>query len=367
MSYYLSPETLYNQMKNFVTNVDTSENSYIYNALFPVAMEIATSLLALDDVENKVFASKAVTAGYSVYLDLKVAEVGLTRKIATHAIVPVTFTGKVGTTISSGSIVSTNDNRLYSTISDATIGSDGTITCNVKADVSGSSYNVSAGDICYLPVKYSGITSVTNASDYSDATDKESDDDLYARYLVKVQSSGGSGNVADYTDWCLSVDGVGAVRVYAEKNEELQDKRGHVTCVITDSNKQGASDNLIQAVKDYIGSDNGDGKAPMGAIVHIISAQEIEINITADIQIDSDSTTTIDTARASLKSSIISYLQDTVFASKKVTLNKIGSLILNISGVVDYSNLLINGSASNLTLSEMQIGVIGDVTLGAML
>jgi uncharacterized phage protein gp47/JayE len=366
MSYYTSAEDLYNQMKINVTNVDTSENSLVYNSLFPSAMELSYSLLNLDEAEKKVFASSAVASGYSSYLEKRVAEMGIYRKTATYAKILVTFTGKSGTIITKGSVVSTNDNRLYTTLSDVTIGDNGLITCYVISDKTGSTYNVKAGDICYLPIKYNGITSVTNTDNYTEAYDDETDEDLYARYLLKVQTPATSGNIYQYQQWCLSVTGVGAVKVYPLKDSNFVTKNGHVTCVITDSNKRGASQDLINAVKNYIDpvDGTGNGQAPIGATVHIISVQEIPLNITVDVQIDT--TTTLDTVRTTLINSITTYLKTITFNTKKVSLVKIGSLLLDISGVQDYSNLKINGLASNLSLSEIQVATMGTVALGVM-
>jgi uncharacterized phage protein gp47/JayE len=170
-------------MKIGIDGVDTSENSYAYNMLMPVANELSYVLMLMDQVENKVFASKAYANKYSDYLDLRVEEFGLERKPATYAEPVVKFTGGVNTKIRAGFIVSTNDNRLYTTETDCVIGSDGTVEVKVKAEKEGSLYNVKAGDINYMPVKTIGLVSVTNPNDYNSAYDKETDEALYNRYL----------------------------------------------------------------------------------------------------------------------------------------------------------------------------------------
>lgn len=366
MSYYISAESLYKEMATHVTNADTSQNSYVYNALFPSAMEISYGLLNLDEALKQVFASSATTSGYSTYLEKRVSEMGITRKKATYANIPVKFTGKVGTIIKKGTIVSTNDNRLYTTLSDCTIGADGTIISSVIADSSGSSYNVKAGEINYFPVKYNNVVSVINEADYNDAYDDETDKELYDRYLLKVQLPATSGNVYQYEQWCLSCTGVGNVKVYPLKDENLNSKNGHVTCVIADSNYKGASADLINTVKNYIDPNDGtgEGQAPIGATVHIISVSEILLNITADVQIDTS--TTLGIVQDSLSTLVENYLKSIALTTKKISIAKIGSLIMNISGVEDYSNLKINNSTDNITLSETQVAVVGTVTLGVI-
>lgn len=364
MSYFLSDEEIYNKMKVGINNVDTSENSYIYNALYPSAMELSYCLLAMDDIEQKVFASKAVKAGYSDYLDLRVNEVGLTRKLATYAKPIVTFTGKVGMIISQGSIVSTSDNRLYKTITDVTIGTNGTVDCIVIANDSGSLYNVKTGQINYLPIKYNGITSVTNVNDYNDAYDKETDEALYNRYLLKIRKLASSGNIADYEEWCLSVTGVGSVTVYPIMDENLNKKKGHVTCVIINSNNEPASDTLIQAVQDYISptDENGEGEAPIGASVHIITPLPLIIDISANIIIDT-SLTTLDNVKKILTDNLVTYFKGTVFTTKKIVYKKIEAILMNINGVNDCSNLKINNDEVNIPLTALQLASVGNINL----
>jgi uncharacterized phage protein gp47/JayE len=311
----MQPDDIYNQMKVYVSNVDTSEKSYIYNSLYPPATVYSYLSLLMDQIENKVFASKAIISGYSDYLELRCSEIGIFRKPSTYAMPTVTFTGKVGTKIASGFIVSTNDNRQYTVSTDTIIDSNGSIDVVVKASDVGSLYNVKAGDINYMPIKVSGITSVTNKNDYTDAYDKESDESLYARYLLKIQKPATSGNKQDYIDWILSIEGVGDVKVYPLTDENMQRQNGHVTCVIVDSNKQKASDELITKVQQEISpiDGEGDGEAPIGATVHIRTVNEVPLNISVNVAFDS--TSTIDDVKAKFIKNLNSYLNNTVYST----------------------------------------------------
>jgi uncharacterized phage protein gp47/JayE len=181
--------------------------------------------------------------------------------------------------------------------------------------------------------------------------------------LTKVQDSPTSGNVAHYKKWCLEVNGVGSVSVYPLKDENFNTKNGHVTCIITNSNKRSASAELISAVKNYVDPNNGDGTGqdPIGAYVHILSATEVPINITANISIDS--TTTLANVQSAFQTAITTYLEEVVYDTKKIVYTKVGGLLSDISGVTDYSNLKINTATTNVTLTNVQIGVVGTVTL----
>lgn len=362
--YYDSPTNIYNQMKINVTNADTSEDSYVYNVTMPVAYELSYCLMLMDQVENKVFASKANSSGYSDYLDLRIEEFGLQRKVATYAEVPVKFTGGVNTKIQAGFIVSTNDNRLYTTENDVTIGADGTVTVKVKAEKEGSVYNVKAGDICYMPVKLTGIISVTNPDDYESAYDKETDDAFYNRYLEYVRKPHTSGNVWDYEEWIEDIEGVGSVKVFPLRDKNLQYKRGNVACVIVNSNNEPANDELIQTVQNIICPDEtGDkeGKAPIGASVHIITPSAIPVSIEAVISIDT-LTTNLDNVKSTFKTNINNYFRTTVFKTQKIIYKKIESILID-SGAYDISSLTVNGGNSNITMTDLQIANLGDVNI----
>jgi uncharacterized phage protein gp47/JayE len=58
-----------------------------------------------------------------------------------------------------------------------------------------------------------------------------------------------------------------------------------------------------------------------------------------------------------------SYLKDIGFESTYVSHARIGTLLLGISGVNDYANLLLNGAAANVDLAADEIPVLGSIGL----
>ena len=69
--------------------------------------------------------------------------------------------------------------------------------------------NVGVNSITKMPVTISGVTSVTNATPTSGGYDEEVDNDLRERTYSKIRTPGTSGNINDYRNWALSVEGVG--------------------------------------------------------------------------------------------------------------------------------------------------------------
>lgn len=360
MAYYESSEDIYNSMFLGYTETSTGKGSLLYNACMPVCMRLSQALLALDEVTKKIFAKAALESGYSSYLELRVGEMGSERKKSTYALIPVTVKGSPKATFKKDSIVGTIDNRLYVTQSDLILDDTGNGNVYVKAENPGSKYNVNAGEINYLPIKYNGIASITNEKAYWDAYDEETDEELYKRYSLKVQTPATSGNKYHYTNWALEVNGCGSAKVYSlwDKNNGLNGN-GSVKVVISNSNKRAASSDLIQAVWNHI-----EEERPIGPTVTVISDEELSLNISAKIAYDS-AVYTLDTIESNIKKVISDYLTKLVDGIKEISIMKIGAVILSAEGVEDCSNLLINGLTTNITIGNDQIAVLGEVICNA--
>lgn len=352
MSYYKRAEDIYTEMFLGYTATDTGKGSLLYNACMPVCMQLSQALLNLDEATKKIYARTAVESGYSNYMDLKAEEVGLTRKKATFAEIEVTVNGAPNAVLNSGSIFGTKDNRLYYTESDLVLDSKGIGTVKVKAEKTGTKYNVNADEINYIPIKYSGIFSITNKNAYNGAVDDETNEALYERYLIKVRTPTTSGNKYHYLNWALEVDGCGSAKVYP-----VWDGNGTVKVVIANSNKRAASQELIQAVYEHI-----DKERPIGATVTVISSVEKSINVTANIKVATGFT--IAQIQTEFTQLLTKYLEDVAFNAAYISLNKLGNILFDTSGVVDYDQLKINGITSNIPLGDEEIAVIGTITLG---
>ncbi|MBW6408958.1 baseplate J/gp47 family protein [Clostridium weizhouense] len=352
MAYYRSAEDIYNEMFLGYTATNTGEGSLIYNACMPVCMKLSQSLLDLDEATKKVFASSAVESGYSQYLEMRVKEVGIERKQATYASTVVDVKGSPKANLKANSIAGIKDNRLYITQNDLVLDQDGHGEAIIKAENSGSKYNAKVGEINYLPIKYNGITSIINKEAVTNGYDKESDQALYDRYLLKVQTPATSGNPSHYEQWAREVTGVGFAKCIPGK--------GYVKVIITDSNKRAANKELIEETYKHI-----DNVRPiLAGTLEVATVKETNINITANVEIDSN--VILGDIQKIFADEIQKYINDIVFKSKKISMAKLGGLLIGINGVIDYSNLKINGASDNIILGEDEIAVLGNVELGVM-
>ena len=52
--------------------------------------------------------------------------------------------------------------------------------------------------------------------------------------------------------------------------------------------------------------------------------------------------------------------------NKKISIAKVQSILMSLSGVTDCSNVLINGKNTNIILKEEETSVLNSVSLGVM-
>lgn len=350
MTYYKDSKTYYDEMISILTDVDTSEHSLIYNALMPACYELSYQSLMLDEIVKRAFAKSALDNGYIDDLEKRCGEMGITRKKATQASGIVKFNGTKGASFPINSIVSTKSGTTYITQEKVIIDENGVGYANIIANDYGSTYNCEGGDISIMPVKYSGILSVTNEEKIDNGYDIETPEDLYDRYLLKVQTPATSGNKNEYKQWCLEVEGCGSAEVKA-----LWNGNGTVKCIIADSNKRAASKELIDNVFNHI-----EDVRPIGPTITVVSVEELNLNINLNIVFDS-SKYTVEELKMSIEKSISDYLKKIALKIKYISIAKIGAIILSVEGVDDYYNLTINNSSSNLIIEDNQIAILNEV------
>lgn len=328
------------------TSTYNDEGGFIYDAIAPVAVELAEMYQSLDEVLKQVFAQTAS----GEYLEKRCAEFGIYRKAGTKATGQVKFLGNDGTVIPAGTLVQTESGLQFVTKSEVTI-SSGQAIADIEAVEEGSQYNVPAGAITELPVQIVGVISVINEQATTGGTNEEDDASLLNRLLVKVQTPATSGNANHYKLWALEVAGVGDVKVFP-----LWNGPGTVKVVIIDSNKQPASQEIVNNALNHI-----EENRPIGASVTVQSATALNINISATIIRDTNYT--VEQVLSNVSNKITSYLKSIAFKQSYVSYAQIGSLILDSEGVLDYSNLTINSGTSNITIGDEQVAVLGEVVL----
>jgi uncharacterized phage protein gp47/JayE len=344
-----SKETILARLLNYISSeFDKSEGSFFYDAEMPVAIELEGAYKQQDDIVNKAFADTATGSD----LDKKVAEQGLTRKSGGYSSGIVTITGIAGSAIPDGEYVS-SDTAIFKFIGNSIMPESGTIDVTVQCISIGTIGNVPAGAIKYFPKTLDGIQAVTNASPFTNGYNEETDDELRQRYYDKVQTPATSGNKYEYKNWAKEVSGVGDAKVVP-----IWNGNGTVKVVIINSNKRAADSTLIDSVSTHI-----EEVRPIGATVTVISATEKAIDVGIALTIDTNNYN-LDGVKAAIESEITDYLKGIAFIESYVSYAKIGGLILDTPGVLDYSGLTVNTGTSNVSVADEEVAVLGVVTVG---
>ncbi|RJE48696.1 MULTISPECIES: baseplate J/gp47 family protein [unclassified Dehalobacter] len=345
-------EEILQRLKSKVpSEIDTTEGSFIHDALSPAALEIAQLYTSLDLVLTLAFAQ--TTSGQ--YLDYRAGEHGLTRKAAVKAAGIVKVTGNPGVAIGQGTIFLTDGGIGFESTKAAVIQDNGSVDISVQAAEEGITGNVPAGAVKTLQVALQGVTEITNESAITGGTDQESDEDLLSRLLLKVRNPATSGNAAHYLQWAGEVSGVGDAKVFP-----LWDGAGTVKVVIVDSEKIPAEAEIVVAAAAYIES-----MRPVGAEVTVESAAGVDINVAATVTLAENYT--LGQVTDSFRALLTDHLKDIAFKQDYVSFARIGSTLLETPGILDHTGLMVNGGTANIaigiTFDNCQVAVAGTVTL----
>lgn len=316
-------QNINNTIKNLNPSVSIIEGTFKRDLVNANSVEFEKAYTEIDLLKD---ASFAITS-WGDYLTQKCSDFGVDRKMAQYAHGKVTFTGTPRSYIPANTLVQTTDGLQFYTLVDTAIGDDGNVETDVKAQDTGSIYNVEQNTITVIPMSIGGVNSVTNKEEINNGYDTETDDALYTRYYNKMRYPATSGNVYHYDQWVNSVNGVGGCVV-----NPLQYGAGTVGISIVNSNGEQASKELINTVQTYI-----DSVKPIGPTITVTTPELQEVTIKLVNAIDGDIEL--------FKSNVKVYFRKQGFTLKKVSKAQIGKILLD-SRYSDYDDILLNDSDS---------------------
>lgn len=335
---------LKNSMLTTARNIDKTENSMVHDAINPASVELANFYIKLDSVAKKLDIENLKD------MDLDRYVYGIvTRKIGTPANGVVTISGQEGAEINIGAIVSTGDVDFI-IMEETTIPASGSVNVTVECQEIGAIGNVPANTITEFPLPIQGLVDVYNAEPTTGGYEPESDDELRERYYAKLQRPGKAGNKYHYEEWAMEVVGVGDVKVYPKWDGPLT-----VKVVFVDSNKQPPDPELLQSVTDYI-----DGERPFGAIVTVEGASPKTIDVAVTLTLDNGYL--LADVTEDIRFGIEEYFKTLSFTGTAVSWAKIGGIVIDTAGVLDYQNLTVNLGTANIPLTETEVPVIDTIT-----
>lgn len=328
-------ENILNDMLSRVTNdIDKREGSPIYMALAPCAYKLAETYFMLNNFIDLFFIDTAV----GEYLDRSCMPYGIRRKQATKSIRKV----ETDRVIAIGTRFALSDTS-YAVIEKIT-DHEYKAECEQYGEI-GNLYSGSLENIENISV------SATLTDIIISGTEVETDEGLRNRLYVKIQLPSTSGNVYDYLNWALNVEGVGNAKVFP-----LWNGPGTVKVLVIDSDME-IDNTLENKVYDYI-----ETVRPIGADVTVISPSALNIDISANIELDGSRD--IGEVITEFENKLREYFKGIVFKAISISYARIGSILLDIQGVKDYTNLLVNNTTGNISIGEEEIPILNNISLG---
>lgn len=390
-------------LSNVDDKFDKREGSVIYDAIAPAALELANFYIALDMVMDEVFAE---SASY-YYLIKRAAERGITPKEETCAVCRMDVT-PAGIPVSAGDRFNLGDLN-YTVISaiDADAG-----TYQIECETAGTIGNQQLGTL--LPIETKNELNNMEAAVLSEiivpGEEEEDVESFRERYFASFNNEPFGGNKADYIEKVNNIAGVGGCKPYRAWNggynpakmipnktvldwfgqqskealgtevyiwiytilnvakEKLLTVGGTVKACIISSEYTAPSPTLIQIVQEELDpvdtAGEGDGIAPIGHVVRVVGVNEVVINVSVTIEYGAGFS--FSNMKESIESVIDSYfleLRENWASNDKliIRISQIESWLLELEGIIDVKDTVLNGNKENFILDTDSIPVRGDV------
>ena len=332
MTYEELVQAMLAKVKN---DVDKREGSIIFDAIAPCAFFLSQMGFQLDNFLDLVLPDTAV----GEYLDRAVAGWGIVRRPASAAVRKMQTSGAVP--IGSKWGIQELTYTVESQIS--------TNSYQVVCDFPGENGNLYSGTMQPITNGISGI-SATLGEVLVPGAEIEGDESLRERFYTQARLPVTSGNANQYRQWAMEVPGTGAAKVIP-----LGNGVGTVVVLVVDDKKE-ISPALPAKVQTHI-----DAVRPIGATVAVISPNSLSVSVSANVMLDK--TRTIQEVKKDFEEALAAFLKNSIFSSYRVSMAKVGNLLLDIPGVEDFDQLKLNGLSSNVSIGERQIPVKGAVNL----
>ncbi|WP_250277205.1 baseplate J/gp47 family protein [[Clostridium] colinum] len=339
-----SNEILEEILQGIPDTYEKRKGYFLWDILKAISIRMCDTLKSLTIVSSKLDINNLTGTELERFITQRT---GIERKKATYSQGVVTVKGNG--TINIGDIFETEGLIRFEAIEQKNIIDMGNV--NIRCVTAGKIGNVPINSIKKMPVTIAGINSCNNETETEGGYDEEIDIDLKNRYFERLREPATSGNIYHYKRWAKEVEGVGDAKVIPLWN-------GHTTVkvIIVDNDRLPADENLVKKVQEYIDPNitgEGRGQAPIGAFCTVVSAtpKTISISVKAVFSRNYD--------KEQLKKRIIEnitlYLKEIAFKKDVLSYAIVGSKILDVEGVIDYTDLKINNQTSNIECNQEEV------------
>lgn len=347
----MSIDTIHNTMLQNIPNEWNKQEGYpVYDITRGFSFALDELDAKIEDVKNK----QSVRNLSGLDLEKVIEErTGLTRKTGVKAVGRIKIVSGQGTVLKTDLFATENDIYFQSLeAKDVTAGDYVLVECTESGLVG----NVGVGTITVVPKTITGISQITNDEPTTGGYDTETDESLLERYFDRLRNPVNGVNTNQYISWANSVAGVGGARCIP-----IWNGKNTVKVIIIGNDYKPASDNVVKLVQDYIDPNkNGDGSgvATIGAVTTVASAKTTPIKVTIKgVKFSGD----VNTLKAEIKDTIDRYIRQSAFNTDYVSIAKIGALIIDIDGVTDFKELLLNDAHDSIQIENDACGVLSGV------
>lgn len=347
-----------------ITMTDKREGSFVQDMISPVSLELEKLYAQFDRIVDMMF----VDGLAGEYLDRRAAEYGMARKDGTKAQGSIILVGTASARppVPSTSIYfETEDGLKYfrSVTSTSTTTVNGLLAryFTVEAADIGDDYNQPSGTVVIPSAVISNTTQAYFRTAATGGTNDETDAELKARLLERLQEPATSGNASQYRQWALEVDGIGDVRVFSQKNATVHSntfdsEAGAVLLVPVTTTKGQPSAAKVAELKNYI-----DALRPVGATVYTYRPLSKTLTLSATIELDGS--VELSEIISRFTEMFKSYIYNCVLKLYTIDYNRCLSMFYDIAGVSSVTSCTLNNGTSNVTVYETQIPVVGTITI----
>lgn len=344
MTYEVILKRMMDRVTSKYPDLDNREGSIIFNALASAAAELAIKYVELDNTRNE----SSVSTASREYIILGCKDMGM--DVSVFEASAGVHKGYFDVEVDIGSRWNCD---LYNYEVTEYLGlEDGYHAYKLACETVGTAPNNQVGQLTAITYIPDGLNYAQLIECLIEGENETSDEDIRTAYYEFVNSVATDGNVKQYEQWCNEYDGIGNAKVIP-----LWNGANTVKVSILSASNRAASDELISEFQDYLDpgvTGMGDGKAPIGAFVTVGTAEEVPINVSANVAMKSGYTDTsvIDTA-------LSEYFSQIAYKKNSVAYWNVGAIILGTEGVYGITDLTVNGGTSDVILGEEEIPVTG--------
>lgn len=394
-------EVILERMMNRVSDkLDKRPSSPVYDLHSSTAIEFQNLYIELEYLIKNSYGDSAARE----FLILLAKDRGLTPEPATKAILQGEFTpANIDVTGKRFNINEIN----YVVIEQIEPG-----TYKVQCETEGVAGNRYLGQM--IPMEYiDGLQTASLTSVLIPGEDEEDTEVFRQRYFDSFNEQSFGGNHADYMAKVKGIEGVGSCKVKRVWNDDIRPADmipsaavqawfktfidtaglnqevknwltvvfnaallkkltvgGTVHVVITDSDDYGeASSTLVQYVQQTLDPEEnageGYGLAPIGHVVSVASVSTVSIEVKTTVTFEEGHNWS--NTKAAIAEAVDAYFLElrknwSETSQTIVRVSQIENRILGVDGVVDVTGTKLNGTASNMTLTEFCIPKLGGVS-----